>query len=277
MKTLSIIIPFLSGVDFTLQTLYSIRTELPVNLILLDNGAFDSTAEQVEKLYPIWSKDINIINSQYIFGQRSVSQSWNFGISQSLKSDYILIANNDIILHPKTIDNLIRFIDKTDYVMVTARNINDGKHLSTDLFNYNPADFDEEDLKPITNWREEGPDFSCFLIKPDFINKIGWFDENFFPAYFEDNNAHTVIVKSGFHAKRVSTAPYFHYGSTTVNNNPGLKKIIENKYFEKNKQYFISKWGDGPSAVLDGKGFDYPFNSDKSLSWWEGVSRYASV
>ena len=276
-KLLSVVMPFVNNVQFTLDALKSLKTEHKFKLLLLDNGSTDGSEQLIQSNFSELSKDWNIISADYVVGNKSVAESWNYGINESKDADYIFIVNNDVLLHPRTIDNLILFIEKTDYAMVTARNLNDGQFIKSFLPKIIVPDFDPEDLKPITNWREEGPDFSGFLIRPSIVDKIGYFDENFWPAYFEDNDMATRIHKAGLHAKRVSTAPYYHYGSTTVNNNPAIKKLIQNGTFEKCKKYFIEKWGNMPSEVLDELGYDYPFNdSSKPLWWWKGCEKYGN-
>lgn len=269
MAELHVVIPFIGQAKYTLAALRTLKTSYTYVIHLLDNNSKDNSEDIIKTFYP--NIDYNRVNFS-----RSVSESWNQGIAISLRDPeckYILIVNNDVLFHPKTIDNLINFKEKSNYIMVTARNVNDGSLQDSDLFKLEPKDFDEEDLKPITNWREEGPDFSCFLIDSDFRRKFGLFDENFFPAYFEDNDTHTRIIKMGEHAKRVSTAPYFHYGSRTSQGSEEVKDLV-NKTFDLNKKYFIKKWGAMPSDVLDGQGYNTPYNSDKSINYWRGIEKY---
>lgn len=275
---LTIIMPFIGAWDYTKEALRTLKTSRPFRLFLIDNKPElqvlrNFRAEHEE----IFNNLNNIEECEICYDQRSpgltVSESWNYGITKAREDadcKYILIVNNDVIFHPDTIDNLVYFIDKSGYAMVTARNMNDGTFKDSDLINLKVPQFNEADLAPITNWREEGPDFSCFLIKPDLVDKIGWFDENFRPAYFEDNDYHYRMFLSGLHAKRISTAPYFHYGSKTSQLNQDVKDSLD-KNFTKNKLYFIHKWGDSPSKCMDGQGFKVPF-SNKALSVkdWKG-------
>lgn len=285
MRDLTIIIPFIGAWEYTRNALSTLRTVHPFTLYLIDNkpelGTIRQFREEVEHLFDGLN---NAEDCDIIYDQRSpglfVAQSWNYGITKARENPeckYILVANNDILFHPDTIDNLINFKERTGYAMVTARNMNDGTFKESDLQEFQVPVFNEADLAPISNWREEGPDFSCFLISPDLVDKVGWFDENFKPAYFEDNDYHYRLLLSGEHAKRISTAPYFHYGSRTTQLNPEVKKSLDDTYFIKNKIYFIHKWGDNPSDCMDGKGYTHPFNNqDLGVKDWKG-NKYESL
>lgn len=273
MTDLLIAMPFVGALQYTRLALQSLKVSQSYHLLLIDNGSADDSPS----FLPYYCESNNI-KYTYLTGNRSVAESWNYAIQFARKNNYnyILIANNDVIFHPKTVDNLIKFIDKTNYAMVTATNRNDGTLKDSELINLDPKDFDEFDLKPITNWREEGPDFSMFMIKKEFPDTYGWIDENFRPAYYEDNSTHLNIFKLGGHAKRVSTAPYFHYGSKTIQMNPEVRKqIVDGGLFDKNKQYFLDKWGALPSETLDGQGYDFPFNDlNNKITYWPGCNKY---
>lgn len=275
MNKLHIIMPFVNCAPYTLAALRTLRSEISFTIHLVDNRSTDRSIEIIRHYYKTefiknWSGN-TVLDYCYNIKRKSVAESWNSGIESSLEDsecEYILIVNNDVIFHPKTIDHLIAFMDRTDYAMVTATNRNDGTITDTEIFDLEPSIFNEEDLKPITNWREEGPDFSCYLIKPKLLEQVGYFDENFLLGYFEDNDYHLRIFHSGLHAKRISTAPYFHYGSKTTIANEDIR--AENSVtFPHNQNYFIAKWGDMPSSCMDGAGFKTPFDSGKPLSWWE--------
>lgn len=212
----------------------------------------------------------------------SLSGAWNNGIRDAIEqgADYILIINNDIHLHPKTISHLMAFMDRTGYLLVTADNIKERMSLETMLQMELPVEYTDYDCEVITDWRAEGPDFSCFMITPETIETIGYFDENFKQAYCEDWDYHVRInrarvhaeqhndlsVDAGkVHAKRLSTAPYMHYASQTIVNNNKLRHGISVQH-AKNQNYYLSKWGADHPDAMDGKGNIQPFG-DATLNW----------
>jgi len=265
---LHIIMVVLNNLDLTKQAISSITTRYSYALHVMDQNSTDGTEE--------WAKHNPAVLYKRFSPQVALSEAWNLAIREALldpECEYIFVPNNDVIFHTATIDALIEGIDTLGYAMVTGDNV--CPKLSLEEFRQlqNPGDTDH-DSRPITNWREEGPDFSCFMIKRDFVEKVGYFDENFYPAYFEDNDCHIRILKAGLHAKRLSKAPYYHLASQTIRNNPQLQPIISDG-FRKNQSYFILKWGAMPADVMDGQGYSAPYNeAEKSWKHWRGADKY---
>jgi hypothetical protein len=66
-------------------------------------------------------------------------------------------------------------------------------------------------------------------------------------------------------AKRIASAPYYHYGSQTAMAEGVTSSLAGN--------YFSRKWNASPAICMDGGGYQKPFN-DKDLDWWEGCKKY---
>lgn len=115
----------------------------------------------------------------------------------------------------------------------------------------------EEEVKTII--RLWNPEFLCtelnwcsFILSVDAYLKVGKFDENFFPAYFEDNDYFRRMLLTGVNiTNNAMLNPAIYRNSMTIQKSPEL-----NKGFEKNRQYYISKWGGQPTQET----FSTPFN-----------------
>lgn len=109
------------------------------------------------------------------------------------------------------------------------------------------------------------PDYSCFGFNPLAMNEIiGDFDENFAPAYFEDNDHHYRIKLAGFEAYSYGLAQIEHKGSQTQNADPN-KPVVTSEMFEKNREYYNRKWGGWPGQET----FVHPFNNpNNTLKDW---------
>jgi GT2 family glycosyltransferase len=157
-----------------------------------------------------------------------VSAGWNEGIKRSIDSgcDLALICNDDITLEPGTINKLADSIYDHHSDLITPVNTRDGQ--VTDQAQYH-----------------QSPDFACFMIRPgQFVQKFGWFDTNFFPAYFEDNDmAYRIKLAGGSYCNRTD-AGMFHKGSVTQN--WGGQQVVTGQMFRANETYYISKWGGRP-------------------------------
>lgn len=182
-----------------------------------------------------------------------VSPAWNRGIKQAILegADYILVINDDILFSPQTIDALVDHLDKYKNA-VMATGANKRHEIEPDAILDYPI-VTEESIS-------QGPDFSCFMIRPSTIDEIGWFDEEFAPAYFEDNDYHYRIKLAGKTADATTLAPFYHYGSVTQNSEP--LGVVKGPVFERNRDYFASKWGAYPEHEI----YKTPYN-DPSKTW----------
>lgn len=264
MSKLHINIVTLNNLSYLKDAINSIRTKHDYKLRVIDQDGNDGTQE--------WCRTQGI--DCHKFQPRvSLSEAWNYGFREALKDDecgYILFPNDDILFHPTTIDNLVEASDSLGYALVTGSNVAHEMSIEALMAKEEMGDWDF-DVRPITNWREEGPDFSCPMITPDTIKKIGYFDENYAPAYKEDWDYHTRIVKSGYHAKRITKAPYYHFGSMTSRNNPTLgitSGAVDRIHLE--------KWGSlDHGAILDSNaGYAVPYNNVPSYRYWRGCEKY---
>lgn len=101
------------------------------------------------------------------------------------------------------------------------------------------------------------------------VRTVGIFDENFYPAYFEDVDHHRRVGL--LKAKEVDVegcklihgeAP--HWGSCTVNSDPVLqrKHVVT---FRNLGEYYARKWGGEPGREK----YNTPYKKDVSLDYWE--------
>lgn len=168
-----------------------------------------------------------------------VSRCWNYGIEKAgiEQLDYALVCNDDIFFDAGTIAKLVEAMQNDEFDMVTAVNRRDGAPSETPEYH-------------------EAPDFSCFMVRSGFLDKFGEFDEEFFPAYFEDNDMHYRMKLAGGKAVCRTDASIYHYGSVTQN--WGGQPVVTSPMFEKNRDYYVSKWGGTPGNET----FTQPFNGE---------------
>ena len=141
-----------------------------------------------------------------------VAGAWNHLIDKILvSSQYALILNDDIYLG-KTELEIDRFISNNPfYFMVTSL------------------------------------DWCAFIITKNTWEKVGKFDEAFYPAYCEDCDYHLRMIKLRIPLSKSSfLIPKIYQASMTMNKNPEMFY----KANHKNRQYFKSKWGCFPEDVL---------------------------
>jgi GT2 family glycosyltransferase len=139
-----------------------------------------------------------------------VAKSWNMLIdyADKINATHILMLNDDI------------YLGKTEHeINMLIRNNTD-------------ADF----INSFHNW-------CSYIIKVDVWKKAGKFDEEFFPAYFEDNSFDYKMSLIG--AKKTWTSfldPLVYRNSMTIAKDPAL-----NNRFQQNRELYIQMWGGLPS------------------------------
>ncbi len=91
-----------------------------------------------------------------------------------------------------------------------------------------------------------------FILPNEMFKAVGPFDTNFYPAYFEDNDYSRRIQLKGFEiVEREEMRPTLYRNSMTIARDPAL-----NQNFDKNRHYYIYKWGGEPNKEL----YETPFN-----------------
>lgn len=178
---------------------------------------------------------------------RGVAASWNEGMRKSLElgNQYALITNDDALFTPGAIKKMYDFIKYKGNAVLVSPNQND---------------FSEGE--PV----EGGADFFCFIVDiKRLTEKVGWFDENFTPAYFEDNDMHLRIGHAGEKCYMLPDVRVNHVGSATQYFDPN-SPVVPPHQFEANRAYFIEKWGGQPGSHQ----YMHPFNNiEKDIKFWE--------
>lgn len=148
--------------------------------------------------------------------------SWNY-IFYHFKGDYIF-SNDDVIVH----DGCVKH-------MVDALSENKGSL----LFGFKDA-------------------FSWFGLKYSAFLEIGYFDMNFAPIYFDDNDYAYRLKLVGVDPVILHecTFDHLHGGSATLKAYSQAEMDDHHKRFDKNKNYYISKWGGLPMEEK----YKIPFN-----------------
>lgn len=150
-----------------------------------------------------------------------VAASWNFLIrTYGSDDDLVIVSNDDVAFHASAIEALMR----------AAEN-----HPDVDFFSPSHA---------------RGAMFCVFLVRRRVLDKIGPFDEGFWPAYFEDNDFHRRMRFGGVREMLVDGAVYEHVGSATLKSASGSEQAEHSENFRRNLQRYIRKWGGSPGHEI---------------------------
>lgn len=188
----------------------------------------------------------------------------NAGIKQA-KGDYIILLNDDTIVDPNWLNELIKTQQQTDADMVASKiYLADKKTLDSQGFGFAwrgkaPAldkdlscslseqkDYwlNNPDLLPNTKLQEPfGPDAAAALYTRKLFDKVGLFDNDFF-AYLEDVDLALRARKAGMHCVLADKAIVYHYKHATSSKKQGFKAQQDLKNWWKIvlRRYNFSVW-----------------------------------
>lgn len=166
---------------------------------------------------------------------RGLARSWNDFLvdAQAAKADVMLIINDDVLASH---DDLLKLaqgcLDHPEAGIVTAWGFNER----------------------MGDVRDNG--YSFFGLNRIAIEKVGYFDENFYPIYFEDSDYTRRLALAGIPFHSCTETNIFHKGSASIGTVAELNRQ-NNHTFQANNAYFVRKWGGQPGNEI----FPNPFNS----------------
>lgn len=231
----TLIVPILNKPELLDRLFRSIREdETPSRLLVIDNGFVYNSYYRLNFI-PDDCRDKfkdTTIGIQLFKNNAGVSASWNYGIkvNDSCTGEPWVVSNFDLIFSEGSIKKLLEPL-QNGYDLVTL---------------------------------ERG--YCLWGANKSLFDKVGYFDENFFPAYIEDLDFDR-RVQLHPDVKKVTLAlpEIIHESSSTVRGhyNKPLGDVLH-ELRELNELYYIKKWG-GKHGQEE---YDLPFGS-KPLSYWE--------
>ncbi len=190
------------------------RTSYPnYKVILIDNGSEGDSISELVKINPT----MEVIRLPKNFGYTIATNiGWKHAIKK-LGADYICAMDSDIItIQDNWLDLQIAELEKSP-----QRGISCGKLVFPDdrlnllFFERKPGDWEEKDEGQYDFVKEvEGVGGACIIIKRSVIEKIGFYDENFF---YGPNDADYCLRarKAGFIVMYNGLAKIIHNGSSS--------------------------------------------------------------
>ncbi len=200
----------------------------PSKIIIMDNGNQFPNATDISnfedkdpELLAILSgpEQVIVVTAKLNLG---VGASWNWFLNNvPMDCGAMIISNDDIIFHKETFHMLYEEIQKPDNDFVV----------------------------PLGVW-------AIFAETEKLHKDMGGFDENFYPAYFEDNDFQYRMKLKGYDITHVSEIPCGHKNSSTLAAFNEEEKQAHHDNFRKNRSYYNDKWG----ALPTHEKYTTPFN-----------------
>jgi GT2 family glycosyltransferase len=230
---------------------------LSFEVLLTDNGSNDGSVEAFKKIKEekYWKNRFTLILNNSNIGYAKAN---NQGIKKA-KGKYILLLNNDTIVHKDSLQNLLKFAEKTpDAGVIGSKLLNIDGTLQMSCYHFPTIKnaikeywFNQKGLfekfapkgdVPVTVDSVVG---AAFLITPEARKKVGILDERYF-AYFEDIDYCRQTWKKGLKVYYLPDSVITHYHGATfkklANESERWKKLIPSSkvYHGTIKHYVIN-------------------------------------
>lgn len=223
-SSFSVIVPFLNNLKYNVLCWESLRKLLGISqVILVDNGSTDGSFQFAQK----FCNDLN--NWDLIYSKKNRGFAWavNRGLERAT-GNYIVVTNNDVIIPPKTLVQLLRtfaFIDSEPRwgrigLLGPVSNYAAGEQgIAAVIPDLDRLDVFAEDLykQNFGKFTQAGFLSGFFLmIKREVFDDVGLFDERFTPGGCEDNDYILRAQAKGFKAFVDQSTFVYHFGSKTI-------------------------------------------------------------
>ena len=225
-----------------------VLTVLPVINEEMTDGCLSTISDEHRKDILIVDNSEDKFASKYKFGYLEqldmnigVGRSWNKGVRKLLKENY-------------------------DYLVILSATMRFNQGMD-DFINYIQMDSSEYGLESQHGWH-------CIALGKKVFETVGLFDENFYPAYYEDSDFIRRMELSGIHNPMSTTQrlPRMDINAGFEGNAHGMRKGKVSVNMGACRQYFIDKWGYEPRYDTQRNRdilYKWPFNNPANeLSFW---------
>lgn len=257
---LSIVIVNLNTKKLTVGCIRSIEKwakNLSFEVLLTDNGSSDGSVEAFKEIKeePYWKNKFTLILNDSNTGYAKAN---NQGIKKA-KGKYILLLNNDTVVHKDALQNLLKFADKnSDAGVIGSRLLNIDGSLQMSCYHFPTITnaireywlgkkglFEKYAPSGNLSVTVDSVVGAAFLITPSARKKVGNLDERYF-AYFEDIDYCRQTWKVGLKVYYLPESVITHYHGATfkklANESERWKRLIPSSkvYHGLFKHYLIN-------------------------------------
>jgi GT2 family glycosyltransferase len=228
----------------TLECLDSVSQLTYPNLhtIVVDNGSTDGSVDRIRQRYPAIDLLVLASNLGYAAGNNAGLQH-----ALELQADYILILNNDTLVAPDLIDELIRVAEANPRIgmvgpLMYCTQPRDRLFAAGSVIRWRYGDTQNrgmfEPTEMLKEWTQpEAVDYitgCAVMIKRSCLEVIGSFQADYYINY-EDTEWGLKAQRAGFEVWYVPAAVIWHKVSVTI----GLSSPLSAYYMTRNRLMFF--------------------------------------
>lgn len=167
-----------------------------------------------QDLGEMWVPAIDRLRVADIGANLGVAASWNLALKAGFQHEWVMIVSDDVKFPPGVLAEFAS-LSGPDTVVLSS------------------------------SW----PHWCVFTIGMRVVQQVGLFDENLYPAYFEDTDYQRRLDDAGItvvHGPEVS-----HRNSSTLNTSGRHFSIPNAASFDANRDYMVRKWDGAPTTAWD--------------------------
>lgn len=161
---------------------------------------------------------------------RGLARSWNEGLHLAMqaKCDAAFLLNDDLFFYEGGYAALVHTVGALKAI---SRNV----AYATPLGLETGTSAHAGQVQP--------QHFACCAIMPEMIERVGYLDETFTPAYYEDVDYDRRARLAGMDVHVHQAVIVEHERSGTSRMMSALEKAEAERQYAQNREYFIRKWG----------------------------------
>ncbi|MBI3332948.1 MAG: glycosyltransferase family 2 protein [Candidatus Omnitrophica bacterium] len=232
---MDIVIPIWNQPVLTRRCLESILrgTELPVRLILVDNGSSLETQAALERFEP----------SSPRFQVHRIRNSSNLGfikaVNQGIRAGsapWVCILNNDTVVTPGWLEEMLKVAAADPKIGLVNPTSNSLGFRPGQV----PLDSYADGLRAYSGQSAELSTALgfCLFARRSLLESVGLLDESFGMGYFDDDDLSRRVKAAGYRCVRASASYVFHEERVSFRLLPKNRSA-----FEKNRRLFEQRWG----------------------------------
>lgn len=198
---------------------------MKVGIFSLSVGHWDLMYDHMKSIYDNAPPEKEVIIVPNLDYKMSVAGALNkgFDILVSLGCDYIVYVADDVIVADGDIERVVSKLQEGYWLVVT--------HCA----------------------------FAFFGIDPIVLKEVGYWDEGFYPAYFEDNDwLYRIRLRDPDKVALAEDTHSNHIGSVTLKRMSPAEQEQHHVNFRRNRDRYIAKWGGEPNHEI----YTIPWNGN---------------
>jgi GT2 family glycosyltransferase len=255
---ISIIMPVYNAVDMTkacIESIYRETRNTAFEVLVIDNASKDGTTKWLNTERQKHS-NIKVFRMPKNIG---FGPAVNFGLRKS-KGKFIVILNNDTMVAPGWLENLLLVMDADETIGIVSpvtNYVGEGPQIDELALSLEPDPVAIAQYARSISTRDDiiyesnRLVFFCVLVRRELVDLIGYLDEIYERGNFEDDDYCLRARMVGYRLAISRSAFVYHHGTATFKSN----RISHNQWMELNRGRFYRKAGRIATSMYPNKPF----------------------